>query len=184
MRKAIIVISGFTEGQYELTGSAKLHTKLFDRFQSFDGHDDLVMVFPLKHWKHDWAGFAKHLNDHGYEKAVVAAYSWGAGFGLREFSKSYKGQINAILCDPVYRSRWPWMRWLALRKKQNTIKYPSNVTVLQQFAQKMDEPGDDKVKSHGKIIRPTYISKPHSQIDDSETYHKYTISKAKEFTNA
>lgn len=183
MRKAIQVISGFTEDQYEETGSTKLSNKLFDQFSVNNGHDDMTIVFPLKAWNHDWKGFASYLNQNGFRECFVASYSWGGGYGLREFAKHYDGKITAVLCDPVYYSKFWLTRWLAMTHDM-TIKYPSNVTVLQQFAQKMDEPGNDKVKSQGKIIRPTYISKPHSQIDDSETYHRYTILKAKEYADA
>lgn len=181
MRTAIVVISGFTEGQYEQTGSADLHTQLFDRFHRWDGHDDMVMVFPLKKWNHDWKGFADYLNRNTFSKAFVCAYSWGAGFGLRELSKRFLGGITCVLCDPVFRSKYPWMRWLALRRKHNVIKYPKNVTVKKVFYQDIDEPGNDLVHGFGKRTR---LNVPHTQIDNHPAYHGAAIKYAKEFVNA
>lgn len=50
---------------------------------------------------------------------VLAAYSWGAGNFAAKFSELAAAVPGirlryAILSDPVYRSRWPWMRWLAV----------------------------------------------------------------------
>lgn len=173
VRKVIIVIGGFTEGQYEKTGSSKLRTELWKKFNRMTGHDYVTIVLPLKHWKHDWEGLADYLNRNGFEDAFVCAYSWGAGFGLKEFSKTFWGEVSCVLCDPVYRSKYPWMRWLALRNKQNTITYPSNVEVERVFYQNIDEPGNELVANFkGKRTR---LNVPHTQIDEHPSYHGAAI---------
>jgi len=170
MRRAIIVIGGFTENPYHPTGSFALQQMLFDSFTRHEDHGNMIIVFTTKNWKHDWKGFASYLNINHFEKCYVAAYSWGAGYGLKEFAKYFTGKINATLCDPVYYSKYFWMRWKAIRRRFNKIKYTSNVTVDNVFYQEMDEPGNDIVAGfEGKRTR---LCVPHRQMDDHPAYHK------------
>jgi hypothetical protein len=61
------------------------------------------------------------------------------------------------------------MRWLALRRKQNTIKYPKNTKIKRVFYQTLDEPGNDLVTPfEGKR---TKLSVQHSAMDDHSAYH-------------
>ena len=142
MRKAILVISGFTERDHENTGSRQLWESLSE-FENDGAHDNLVFV-TLKEWNHNWKEFGAWLDLLGVSECFVCAYSWGAGHGLKKLAKSFSGQISCILCDPVYRSKLIPFRWLALFDM--TIKYPKNVLVKRWFYQKLDEPGGDKVK--------------------------------------
>ena len=174
MRRAIIVFSGFHQKWGEDTGSEKLYEN-FKQFANFGGHNDIVMVFK-REW-HDWEELASWLNDHDVSECFVCAYSWGAGYGLSKFAKAFSGAISCVLCDPVFRSKYLWMRWLAILADK-TIEYPKNVTVKKVFYQTMDEPGNDPVK--GKPHR-TRLNVPHSQIDSHPAYHKAAEKYLKQF---
>lgn len=170
MRKAIIIFSGFTQGWSKNTGSDKLYMDM-QSFQKIDGHDDMVLVYK-KEWK-DWEKLVEWLNMHKFSEAFVCAYSWGAGYGLREFSKAFDGQITAVLCDPVHRSKWPWMRWKSISSWVTPIvKYGANVKVVKHFTQKLNEPGGDRVVTVQP--KPSYITLPyvHQEMDDALEYHK------------
>ena len=177
MRKAIIVISGFTEDNYEETGSRKLWSKLLP-YHSMTEHNEFVFV-TLKPWDYDWKDFGLWLNSLNVSECFVCAYSWGAGFGRRKFSKSFLGSITCVLCDPVYRSKFPWMRWLAFLDK--TIKYPRNVTIKKWFYQKLDEPGGDKVQGAPKGIK---LNAVHTEIDDHPAYHDAAINEINKWLQA
>ena len=165
MRRAIVVFSGFTEEWGEQTGSDALYRDLF-RYRAYSGHDSLITVFK-RDW-HNWKELADWLNAHGYREVFVAAYSWGAGLGLKEFAKRFEGRITAVLCDPVFRSKYWWMRWRALLRKQNTIRYSDNVRVKQVFYQDIDRVGNDKVAGFANRTR---LSVQHTKIDGHPAYH-------------
>ena len=177
MRRLILVISGFTQDNYEATGSKKLWESLLE-LEDYDGHDNIIFV-DLKEWDDDWKDFAKWINSINVSECFICAYSWGAGSALRKFAKRFKGAITAVLCDPVYRSIFPWMRWKALMRKQNVIKYPKNVTVKRVFYQELDEPGNDLVAGfEGKRTR---LSVPHAQMDDHPAYHQAATEEIKQW---
>ena len=81
----------------------------------FENYKDDISCVLLFEWNDDPKSHAKLLNTMGVTKALVYAYSWGAGFGLREFSKPLKGKYRCSK-DPVFRSKFLWMRWRALTK--------------------------------------------------------------------
>ncbi len=174
MSKKVILISGFTEGRFERTGTYRLYRKMQRQF------GDVILC----EWDDDFKELAKLLYSDNVSELLVCAYSWGAGNGLSELSKHFLGPIKAILCDPVYRSKFPWMRWRALTNKffEPTIKYPHNVTVVRWFNQTLNKPSGHRVKA-GKIIpdNPTTLNVKHSEIDDTESYHKSCITAAEVF---
>lgn len=171
--KKIIVISGFTENRFEHTGTYRLYKALVEDFGS-----DKVM---LCEWDDNFAIIAELLRSEGVSEIVVGSYSWGAGNGLKQLSKYFTGPIKAILCDPVYRSKFPWMRWRALTNKffAPTIKYPENVTVVRWFNQRVDKPSGHAVKA-GKLLQkhPTTLKIGHSKIDDSASYFQAVFAEA------
>jgi len=141
----------------------------------------------LCEWNDDFKMLSELLADDGAEELLVCAYSWGCGNGLRELSKHFTGQIKAILCDPVYRSRFPWMRWRALTNKffEPTIKYLDNVTVVRWFNQTLNKPSGHRVQA-GEIIpeQPTTLNADHGSIDDTYIYHQSCLTAAKVFLRA
>lgn len=175
MKKAIIVFSGFTEERQKTTGSRKLWRNLMNRYR-----DDVDYIFLLE-WNDDPKDYAEFLNSLNVSEALVCAYSWGAGFGLREFAKGFLGQVNAVLCDPVFRSKFPWMRWRALTKNwKPTIQYTKNVNVVRWFNQTNNQPGADNVNTDCKVQTLPYL---HCEIDDSPEYHQAALEEAYIFVN-
>ena len=175
MRKAIIVFSGFTEARAERTGSYKLWHEILDKHRH-----DVACVFFLE-WNDDPKGHARLLNMMGVTEVLTLAYSWGAGFGLREFSKSFAGSVKAVICDPVFHSKFFWMRWRAITSWwKPTIKYPDNVTVLRWFNQIEGEPGADDVNTSTKAETLPYI---HYTMDDSPEYQQAALEEAHLFVN-
>lgn len=135
----------------------------------------------MREWNEHPARTARLLNEAGVTECLVCSYSWGAGYGLREFAKAFKGQIGAVLCDPVFRSRYPWMRWRALTKYLvPTIKYSKNVKVLRWFNQTQNQPGADYVLTDCEAETLPYN---HSEIDDSPEYHQAALEEAHFFIN-
>jgi len=175
MRRAIIVFGGFTEQWDDNTGQDQLYQKILP-LAVMHSHDDVVLVFK-REW-HKWKELVNWLNANNVSEAFVCAYSWGAGLGLREFAKRFLGGITCVLCDPVFRSKYPWMRWRALRKKQNVIKLSDNVNVKRVFYQEMDEPGNDLVKG---VDKRTRLAAPHTKIDEHPAYHEAAIKEIKQW---
>ena len=175
MKKAIVVFSGFTESKLESTGSYRLWQSMFGPYK-----DDVEVIWMLE-WNEDPKKNAEFLNRIGVSECLVCSYSWGAGHGLREFAKAFDGQIGAVLCDPVFRSKFPWMRWRALTKHLvPTIKYPENVEVLRWFNQTKNQPGADNVATRCAVETLPY---KHSEIDDSPEYHQAALEEAYFFIN-
>jgi len=178
--KAIIVISGFTEKDHEQTGSFKLWDKLRYRYA---GEDCVVL---LKEWNEDWKSFASQLKYMGVTRVQVNAYSWGAGYGLKELAKYHRFPIFAVLCDPVYYSKWITGRWRALLVKTRkllggVIKYNDNVRVREWFNQVNNTPRGDKVKAFFMPDNPITLDCTHGNIDDSCFYHNAAIDEAKRY---
>lgn len=178
MRKLILVISGFTEELHEDTGSFELYTKLWP-YANMGAHGEEVLI-AFKPWNHDWKSFAKQMNAWNVSECFVCSYSWGCGHGLMKFAKHFSGPIQAVLCDPVYYSRFWVTKWLAVLADM-TIKYPKNVTIKKWFYQTLDEPGGDKVANAPKGIK---LNAPHTQIDSHPAYHEAAEQLVKEFVNA
>ena len=175
--KAIAMIGGFTEQIFDITGSRKIYNSLARKY----GSDYLV---EFAEW-HDCESLAEYMEEMEVTEILVGAYSWGAGQGLRDLARNFSGKIYAVLCDPVFRSRFPWMRWRAitrLRFWHPTIKYPDNVHVIGWFNQKMDVPRGSHVKAKVRPRKPITLPLPHTQIDDSPQYRKLMLDAAKKFT--
>jgi hypothetical protein len=176
-RKVIIVVSGFTEKLENNTGSREIWHKLFERYS------DKADVW-LFHWKANWRGWATMLEKMEASEVLVCAYSWGAGFGLRELAKHYSGAISCVLCDPVYYSKFWLTKWRAITDKfwRPTIKYSDNVTVKEWFTQIEDQPGNDNVYALNMPKTVTVLKgQDHRSIDNSKEYHDAAIREAEQY---
>lgn len=175
MSKAIAIIGGFTEKDFDLTGSRKLYNELQVRFPK--------QRVEFAQWKEGKA-LGEYFTSVGVSEALVGAYSWGGGYGLPELAKAFEGNVTAILCDPVYRSRFPWMRWRALTHYWiPTIKFSDNVSVLHWFSQKFNRPGNDNISAINQPDMARYLPYSHTEIDDSKEYHDAVVEAAYHFIN-
>lgn len=177
--KAIVMISGFTEGRFEHTGTRKIRELLLDRF------GDQCQVY-LCEWDDDFESLVEELERTGVTEILVGAYSWGCGHGLRKLAGLFGGEVRAVLCDPVFNSDLWVLNWRALTNwfLPPKIKYTPNVTVLAWFSQRLNKPQGHKVKA-GKMLvqKPQILPFKHGDIDDSAAYRLTMAGAAKDFLN-
>ena len=128
--KVIVVISGFTQKNHEVTGSRLMWRRLRMERDLCDGRDALVY---LREWNTDLKKFAKEINHLEPTEVLECAYSWGGGYGMPQLTKRLLAPVTCVLCDPVFRSKTPLGRWMAFMDRK--IKVPGNVTVVKHFVQ-------------------------------------------------
>jgi len=176
--KVIVVISGFTQKRHQKTGSRQLWRELHLL-------DDLCAekdaIIDLKEWDSDWESYAKFINSLEPAEVLVCAYSWGGGFGMPELTKRLVAPVTCVLCDPVYRSKTVLGRWAAFCDWK--IAVPKNVTVVKHFIQeaKWWELDGDCLKGGKSLCQPTILDYTHTEIDNSDEYHKAAVIVAKEY---
>lgn len=178
MSKIIVVISGFTQHNYEDTGSRELWRELRIERDLCDARD--VKVY-LREWNTDWKEFAKEINSLTPTDVLVCAYSWGGGFGMPQLTKRLVAPVTCVLCDPVYRSKTLIGRWAAFCDWK--IKVPENVTVVEHFIQKAKwwELDGDPLKGGKSLCDTTILDYTHAEMDESHEYHEAAVTVAKSF---
>jgi hypothetical protein len=177
--KVIVVISGFTQKNHEITGSRQLWRRLRMERDLCDGRDALVY---LREWNTDWKKFAKEINHLEPTEVLVCAYSWGGGYGMPQFTKRLLAPVTCVLCDPVFRSKTPFGRWMAFMDRK--IKVPENVTVVKHFVQhsKWYELDGDPLKGGKSLCNPTLLDGyTHNEMDEAHEYHEAAATITKKF---
>lgn len=176
--KAIIVISGFTQKNYQHTGSRHLYTELSIERDGEAAHDTKVY---LKEWNTDWKSFAKEINSYKPSEVLICAYSWGGGHGMPQLAKRLKAPVTCVLCDPVFRSKTILGRWAAFCDWR--IKVPGNVAVVKHFIQKAKwwQLDGDLLKGGKSLCEPTVLDYTHTEMDNSTEYHEAALTVAKNF---
>lgn len=178
--KWIVPISGFTQSIKSGTGFDRLWKKL----RTLSG-PDIVVVTPQR-----WCAKFDHLAEFIFRHSqpdpptvIVAAYSWGCGYGaLALFKELRKRGIkvdHAVLCDPVYHS---WTRpWRALIFSEGIV-IPSNVREVTWFRQYQDRPRGTNLIPYDEdatlIHEPTVLSRGHVYMDDAEPFHRAVLEAA------
>lgn len=115
VRAVHVLITGFMQRRGARTGLSRVWRRLLPLNSPTD------LVWAPRVWNDDWRGIAdriKYLANGAKPPAVyVYAYSWGAGYGAKRLAKLLADRgvpvAGMVLCDPVYRSRLPFLRWLA-----------------------------------------------------------------------
>lgn len=180
----IICIGGFTQGIGRRTGIFRLWMKLLKL------RSPHVSV-ELYEYNHPWNAVAEQIflasEDWDNTRIVVAAYSFGGGFGFlqlaRELAERGLEIDTGILSDAVYRSRFILGKWLAF-VDWPVIRVPPNVKIVHWFYQRMNRPRGHRVvavnEQSTKIDPPegTQLSAIHQFLDDSPVFHKLVISVA------
>ena len=176
--KVIVIISGFTQKNYELTGSHDLWLKIHMERCALRCPDTKVF---LREWDADWESEAKFINSLGPTEVLVCAYSWGGGFGMPQLAKRLVAPVTCVLCDPVYRSKTLVGRWAAFMDWK--INVPSNVTVKHHFIQeaKWYELDGDPLDGGKSLCKPTILDYTHTEMDESHEYHEAAVTVAKHF---
>jgi hypothetical protein len=180
-----IFISGRTERIGHDTGTKKAREYVEDAIpRPLDAH---TIIRKLE-WNSDWNAVADMIADICQFDSTVSvyAYSWGAGYGARKLAKFLAERgicINtAVLCDPVYRSRFLPFRFLALTRFPK-IKWPANVLNIWQIYQRSNRPhGHLPILTDGKAQRIHLLEQVpetrHNTIDDSQRYRDLCLTVA------
>lgn len=183
----VLVISGFTQRLGAPNGCQRLWARLHREF-SQEG----VVILPLV-WNADWRGVAEliHQTQNCTKPTViVAAYSWGAGWGFRrlsaELQKREIGIAESVLCDPVYRPRLWLLSWMALIPCL-WFKVLQNVRSVAWFYQRTGPPMGHKPIAIDPSV--THIDEgielppgvPHAFADDSRLWHEAVMDACRRF---
>lgn len=177
----LICISGFRQG----LGADNGTHEIWEALRKYQSAQVQVTVCT---WNDDWRGRAELIDAFSDPDALilVAAYSWGAGYGLRKLAKHLRKRGRsidmAVLCDPVYRSRVPLFRWLALVRRWR-IRLPENIRRAVWFYQRnrhpmghLPRPADDP-----RVIRLQQLDETHNSIDEAEEYYNAVLRYASQF---
>jgi hypothetical protein len=181
-----IVIGGFRQQTDEPTGIQKLWLKL----GRFRGPHRAVL---FREWHTDWRELAEQIatTSEASPGIRVYAYSWGAGDGCmtlaRELLRRGLDVQQAILADPVYRSRTIFGRWLALLPNPEIV-VPRNVRRVQWTRQKTscpaghnlraESPWDAKSVTSRVIAEPHWRDRAHTWMDEDPLFHEMAIEAA------
>jgi hypothetical protein len=169
-----IPISGFTQGIDRANGFDKLWLKLRDK-----AGENVSVVTPQR-WSADFdslADFIDRMSPDGKTPEInIYAYSWGCGRGFIQLSEELgkRGLIvlNAVLCDPVFYSRWrPWRAMVA----SPAITIPKNVNQVYWFYQRQNRPCATELRplaSTTAIAPGVELRREHAWMDDAPQFHE------------
>jgi hypothetical protein len=172
-----IVISGFLQHEGKPTGMVALWRRLHRR------HAAPGVCVELRAWNEKWRDLAELIWRVQPEErppvVKVYAYSWGAGWGAMQLARELGRRGLAIdfmvLSDPVYRSPWPGMRWLALARWR-AIQVPPNVRVVFWFRQRASLPAGHALAARRNdrtiITPPVWVEVDHQYMDDLPLFHR------------
>jgi|19_taG_2_1085344.scaffolds.fasta_scaffold01105_10 hypothetical protein len=175
--------SGFREKRGNRTGT-KLNARIVR-----DSHP-LARVTYVE-WNDDPKEYARDLADmwtHG-DTVIAQGYSWGAGNWLHKFLWELF-RLNPLIkldhvffIDPVVRSKWPWMRWLAVTD-HGTIDLPDNIVKWHGVRQDLNEPNASNLRI-GAVEIPRTKLLPlhciHSEIDNHKNVRNITLEIANKY---
>lgn len=171
-----VVIGGFRQTEGKPTGMVRLWSQLHER------HAQPGVCVELRAWNETWRDLAELIwrvqPDNEPVVVKVYAYSWGAGWGAMQLARqlAQRGIPVAwmVLSDPVYRSPWPWWRWLALASWRS-IRVPANVRVVHWFRQRTNLPAGHNLipirKERTIVTTPVWVEVSHQYMDDLRLFH-------------
>lgn len=190
--KWIVPIMGFRERTLHETGIERAWKAL----RPLTSHD-VFLVTPYE-WDEDVTGLANFIrrNSDTLPEVMVIAYSWGCGQGFIDFAREaacLNLQISiAVLCDPVYRSRFlptwiPANPMSVLPICRPTITVPCSVRRVAWVRQCVDIPsGHDLVAEDPQLTRiglGKYLKVGHTRIDDSPEFQELAEMEATAFVH-
>lgn len=178
----IYCISGFRQDEGEPNGMFRLWLKLHE-IASPATH------VTLREWDTDWneqAALIAETSVNGLgPRVLVCAYSWGAGHGLLRFAEALRPTgikiEEAVLADPVYRSRLLSTRWLAFCRWPKIV-IPSNVRRVRWTRQRVDYPRGHRLVAEDPgrttILNPVEVHRGHCWMDDAPEFHRMALEVA------
>ena len=189
---ALIFLSGFTQTEQFGSGMDNVQRHCARIFR------DDADVYDLRPWNVNTRGLANLMERNGVKKAILAGYSWGAGFALVNLSKQLiKKGISvelAPLCDPVDRAGWlpAWslltvFSFRSMLSKFGTVKIPDGVKHVVGLRQNYNSPKAHRISYQGKkfdlpLVKNKWVG--HNQIDDSGEWLDLVICTLKTYFKA
>jgi hypothetical protein len=180
-----VCISGFTQRVDRPTGLHDLWLRLGGLYRSPQ------TVVELRAWNSNFAELAESIKIARGDCSpliVVYAYSWGAGWGFVQLAKELRHRglriASAVLCDPVYRSRWINGRWRSLWPfGEQTILIPDNVGMVRWLYQRENLPHGHRPvaidQERTTIARGLLIEGvEHSSMDDCDQFRELAMAVA------
>lgn len=191
-----VCISGFTQTQGRGHGVFRLSESLVERGYN-DGVDRRVWYL---RWNENWRRWAEHVELIGvlHNREVLVAvygYSWGGGWGAMQFARELRrlgiGVRFMVLCDPVFRSWHPLLRFQSLFRRDvpflsaPVIRVPSNVGEVFAFNQTFNRPQAHRLlPENGTIIHPSVrLFRTHEAMDDAPEFHQQALATAEKLTD-
>jgi pimeloyl-ACP methyl ester carboxylesterase len=193
-KRWILPIMGFRESSRSVTGIEKAWRKI-----RLLASRDLTVITPYE-WDENLSGLANFIFRNSdrpqLTEVMVIAYSWGCGVGFLRFANEAREiglEIReAVLCDPVYRSRW-LPTWLPVNPLSVTpifrpkIVVPASVRRVEWVRQRMNIPqGHDLVAENPAltfIAAGRYVQHTHTAIDDSVEFQALAEQRATLFAH-
>lgn len=181
-----LCISGFTQTEGQLTGLMRLCLELGIR------HNGPRTRVELRKWNDDWSDVAEFIwltrpnGASGGPRVNVYAYSWGAGWGFTQLAQQLRQRqievSSAVLCDPVYRSRWLSMQWRSLWGHP-VIRVPDNVHTVWSCYQTTNKPAGHPLvaddPSRTRILPAVHVpGVTHQYMDDTRMFFERSLEVA------
>lgn len=188
MDNAVIFFSGFQQSWKKLSGVESIWSRIYDKFAGPD-----FLVLPPFQWDVNTDNIV-HLierNCHHHASIWVIAYSWGGGAAFTSFSRALQHRFykikNAILCDPVYRSRYlpKYIPDIFALVKKKKIIIPSNVKSVHWIRQQIGPVcGHDLLLENTatKVFGPYNSDCDHLEIDDDPIFKNIVLETLTEDT--
>lgn len=179
VRRWHIVISGFLQNEGRPTGMVRLWRWLG---QEHSGPESCV---ELRSWNDNFRDLAELIwrvqpaaPEESGPTVMIYAYSWGAGWGAIELARQLRKRgipvAAMVLSDPVYRSPWRSLAWLAM-VSWSSIRVPANVRRVTWFRQRMNRPAGHRLVAADpaatEIAPPVLAHVTHQYMDDLRSFH-------------
>jgi len=174
--------SGFREKRGNLTGTKKNSRLIRENYP----HAQINYV----EWDDDPKEYARDLAEKWKQDdtVILMGYSWGCGNWLHKFLwelwrlSPHIFIDHVFFVDPVVRSKWFWMRWLAITD-HGTIDLPNNIAQWQGVRQDLNEPNASNLRIGGKAVPRTDLHPlhcKHSDIDNHPSVRNIVLQIAKQ----
>lgn len=175
----IIFILGYTQSKATPIGLTQLHYEIdiFSRNDP-DFNRTRIDIYP---YRSDWRAIAVWIWRHSIKEPIidVFAYSWGAGYGFKKFSKELQKhnlKINqAVLLDPVKYKYLPGLAQLVAFTPWQYIRLRTNIKYVQVLRQR-----NSFLKGHPVLVQPPTKffehafdkTRTHNEMDESPLFKK------------
>lgn len=178
-----IVIGGFLQHEGQPVGMVRLWRELYGL------HASPETVVALRSWDDSMSNLAEMMyrhRPHSGESAQVKiyGYSWGGASAInlcRRLDELGFSVERLLLCDAVYRSWVPIMRFFRAFCPHRKLRVPENVRRVEWFFQRVDWPRGHRVTANQEMTESTgtELHLPHCNMDESSAFHEAAYAAAR-----